>query len=231
MTPNLYEPAPDRPGGEEHTLAHEDIREILAGKWDDGTRPKDVYGLFVSKDPKAYIPVLIEGLGSDAARVRNGCAEVVSLLSEDSPELLYPYAELFLANLDSRDKVVRWEAVCTLGNLAPVDRDRKIVPAIERIARNLGDESIVLQGHSVRALGKIAKANPDKAPAILDALLGSTRFFPGNRLGYIVEAMEYFFGIEAVAPRVRDFVERQTHSDEGVVASKARKMLKRIQRM
>jgi hypothetical protein len=210
-------------------LARDDIHNLLAGKWEDGTRPKDLYGLYVSKDPNAYIPVLIEGLRSEVARIRNGCAEIASLLSEHSPELLYSEVELFIANLDSKEKVVRWEAVCTLGNLASVDRERRIVPAIDRIARNLGDESIVLQGHSVRALGKIARANPDKAPAILDALLGSTRFFPGNRVGFVVEAMEYFLGQDALVPRIREFVEGQTRSEESVVAGKARRTLRRIQ--
>ena len=212
------------------TLGRDDIYKLLAGKWEDGTRPKDVYGLYVSKEPKAYLPVLLKGLRSDVARVRNGCAELVSLLSEHSPELLYPHVELFMVNLDSKEKILKWEAVCTLGNLASVDRGRKIIPAIDRIARNLGDESIVLQVHSVRALGKIARANPDKAPAILDALLGSTRFFPGNCVGFVVEAMEYFLGQDALVPRIREFVEGQTHSEVGVVAGKARRMLKRIQK-
>jgi len=81
----------------------------------------------------------------------------------------------------------------------------------------------------VRALGKIARADPDRAPAILDALLGSTRFFPGNRVGFVVEAMEYFLGQDALVPRAREFVEGQASSEESVVAAKARRMLKRIQ--
>lgn len=205
-----------------------DIHQLLAGKWEDGTRPKDVYGLYVSKTPEAYLDTILRGFQSPEARVRAGCTILASLLSEDRPLLLYPFVNLFLNNLDSKEPVTRWEAVCTVGNLAGVDKQHRIPAAAKRIIPNLRDESIVLQGHSVRALGKIARANPEKGAELLDALISAADAFPGNRIGFVIEAMEYFLEAKPLLPKVRAFVEPYLKSNVNVVVAKAKKMLKRI---
>lgn len=152
-----------------------------------------------------------------------------SLVSVGRPStLLYPFVDHFLDNLDTDEPVVRWEAVCTLGNLATVDKQHKISVAVPRITPNLRDKSIVLQGHSVRALAKIARANPEKGAEILNALIGAADAFPGNRVGFAVEAMEYFLEAKPLLPKVRAFVESHRRSDIHVVAAKARKLLKRM---
>jgi len=206
-----------------------DIHRLLAGKWEDGTRPKDVYALYVSKTPEAYLDTIINGFLSPEARVRDGCTILASLLSEDRPALLYPFVDLFLNNLDSKEPVTRWEAVCTVGNLASVDKQQKIPAAAKRIIPYLRDKSIVLQGHSVRALGKIAHANPEMGAELLDAVVSADDAFPGNRVGFVIEAMEYFLEAKPLLPKVRAFVEPYLKSDVNVVAAKAKKLLKRIQ--
>ena len=205
-----------------------DILGILSGKWEDGTRPKDVYKLYVSKEPADYVMAIVEGLSSTERRVQNGSAEVASYLSETNPEMLYPHLQLFLRNLKAKEPVIRWEAVCTLGNLASVDSEEVIPGYIDAIMPYLEDKSIVLQGHTVRALAKIAKVFPDTAPGILESLIGVIDYYPGNRVGFIVEAMEFFKDYENLQPKVKEFVEPYIDSDMKVVARKARRTSKRL---
>jgi hypothetical protein len=205
-----------------------DIHRVLAGKWEDGTRPKDLYKMHISEDPSVYLNDIIKGFGFEKRRVQSGCAELASLLSEDAPDLLYPNVELFVSNLEAKAPVLRWEAVCTLGNISSVDKLEKTPKLIERFTDFLSDESIVLQGHSVRALTKIAKAFPETAPDILEALLSHTKYFPGNRIGFIVEAMEPFVGNPEFAARVKRFVEPFLESDSRSVVKKARKVMKTL---
>ena len=56
------------------------LHQTLAGKWEDGTRPKDLYAEHVSKRPKTYLKQLLAGLSAGERRVENGCAELCSLL-------------------------------------------------------------------------------------------------------------------------------------------------------
>ncbi|MFX1562044.1 MAG: hypothetical protein ACFFDP_01920 [Promethearchaeota archaeon] len=205
-----------------------DIHQILSGKWEDGTRPIDIYNLYISKNPQSYLEQLIGGLQSTNSRIRNGCAELTSLLSENRPDLLYPHIDLFLRNLTAKEKVLLWEAVCTLGNLAKVDRDQKTAAAIDSMIGFLKNKSIVLQVHSLRALGKIAKAQSDKAVTILDAILEVTEFFPGNRVGFIIEVMDYFLERKELLPKVKELIEKYLDSEIKVVARKANQIYKRL---
>jgi hypothetical protein len=202
---------------------------VLDRKWEDGTRPKDLFAAHVAPDPAAYVPDLVAGLDAKSARVRNGCAELCSLLAESRPELLYPHLAKFQARLDSRDKAVRWEAVCTTGSLAAVDRAGLTRASVAPIGRHLADESIVLQGHAVRALSKLAKAFPDLAPVILRQLIAAELRFPGTRVGYLVEAMAAFDGEPALRARAAKFLEGFVESDLGPVRTKARRSLKVLQ--
>ncbi len=205
-----------------------DIHRVLAGKWDDGTRPKDLYTVHISEKPSVYLNDVIQGLESEERRVQSGCAELASLLSEDVPDLLYPHVEMFISNLEAKAPVLRWEAVCTLGNISSVDTLEKTPKLIQRFTEFLSDESIVLQGHSVRALTKIAKAFPETSSDIFEALLSHTEYFPGNRIGFIVEAMEPFSGNPQFAARVKRFVEPFLESGIKSVVKRARKVMKSL---
>ncbi|MFX1265526.1 MAG: hypothetical protein ACFFH0_09110 [Promethearchaeota archaeon] len=205
-----------------------DIHRTLAGKWEDGTRPKDLYKMYILEDPSAYLDDIIQGLGSEERRVQSGCAELASLLSEDVPDLLYPHVELFVSNLEAKAPVLRWEAVCTLGNIASVDNLEKTPKQIGKFTKFLSDKSIVLQGHSVRALTKIARAFPEVDSDVLEALLSHTEKFPGNRIGFIIEAMEPFASNPEFETRVKEFVEPFLESEIKSVVKKARKVMKSL---
>lgn len=205
-----------------------DLLAVLAGPWGDGTRPKDLFKLHVSKRPERFVSDILAGLASKERRVQGGSAELASLVSEARPDLLYPHVDLFLENLTAKAPILRWEAVCTLGNLASVDEQNKIGPRIEGIISCLSHESIVLQGHAVRALGKLARAKPKLGPKALDALIGAQENFPGNRIGFVVETMPAFAANPKLRTKAREFVETWTTSEVKVVASKARKAMKAL---
>ncbi len=205
-----------------------DIHASLDGKWEDGTRPKDLFAEHIRKRPEKHVAAIVSGLGSGNRRVENGCAELASLLSEERPELLYPHVELFIAGLGSREKVIRWEAVCTLGNLAAVDDAKRVPPQIPILGGFLRDKSVVLQGHAVRALAKIALAHPAGADRIFRVLIGAVDAFPGNKVGFVIEAAERFLELGGFEDRVRRFVEPYVESDVAVVARKAGKVLRAL---
>jgi hypothetical protein len=203
-----------------------DIHASLAGKWEDGTRPKDLYARHVREQPEQYVGAIVSGLGSGSRRVENGCAELASLLSAEAPQLLYPHVDLFIGNLGSGEKVLRWEAVCTLGNLAAIDRAGKLPPQLPILISFLRDESIVLAGHAVRALAKVAVAHPREAGRVFEALVGAADAFRGNRVGFVIEALEPFVALGGFDDRARCFVAPYARSEINVVARKAGKVLR-----
>jgi hypothetical protein len=52
--------------------------------------------------------------------------------------------------------------------------------------------------------------------------------FSGNRVGFVIEAMEYFIAYENLRPKIREFVEPYVDIDVKVVARKAKKILRKF---
>jgi hypothetical protein len=173
---------------------------------------------------------ILDGLRSGKRRVENGCAQLASLLSEAEPALLYPHLQVFSDNLSSKEPVLRWEAACTLGNLAAADTQRKLVACIPGLTKLLSDKSIVLQGHAVKALAKVARAFPDEGRGILEEFLKARSKFPGNGLGYLVDAMEVFVERSDSEKKIRSFLVSCERSEISSVAKRAKRILKLLDR-
>ena len=203
-----------------------DLFDTLRGKWEDGTRPKDLYKQYVSVDPEKYLEQLMTGLDSKEKRIQGGSAQLLSLISEDRPELVAPYIDIFIGDLDAKAPVLRWEATCTLGNLAVVDEEKKIPVVLDRMYPHLEHKSIVLANHTVQALTKIGEHNPDKAEEILDKLIEKSPLFKKTTVGFIIEALARYKEYDELHPKIKAFVESYLESEMKVVAKKARKTLK-----
>lgn len=202
------------------------MHEILRGKWGDGTRPKDLYEKYILVNPEKFLGQLISGLDSDEKRIQSGSAELMALLSEERPELVGPYMDKFIDNLDAKAPVLRWEATCTLGNLAGVDSGKKIPALLDRIYPQLEHKSIVLANHTVQALSKIGVHNPEKADEILDKLIEKSSLFKKTTVGFIIEAVARYKDYKELHPKIKAFVEPFTESEMKVVSRKAKKTLK-----
>ncbi len=205
-----------------------DLFETLRGKWGDGTRPKDLYDQVVSVEPEKYVEQLLTGLKSKEKRVQSGSAQLFALISEDNPELVAPYIDTFIGDLDAKAPVLRWEATCTLGNLAVVDEEKKIPAVLDRMYPHLEHKSIVLANHTVQALTKIGKHNPDKAEEILDQLIEKAGLFKKTTVGFIIEALTRYEKYEELHPKIKAFIEPYLESEMKVVAKKAKRTLKTL---
>lgn len=207
-----------------------DLLRLLEGQWQDGVRPADLYAKHVAKRPAAYVEMILAGLASKNKRVQGGCAELASRLSADHPDALYRHVELFLRNLEAKAPILRWEAACTLGNLAAVDDDGLVADHVADLIGLLSDKSIVLQGHAVRALAKVARRHPELASRIWKALLAAEPHFPGTRVGYLIEAAEAFVDHDALVQTIRPFVTRLAADDRPSITRKASKVLRQLER-
>ena len=117
------------------------------------------------------IPILIKGVSSSQAAVRYGCAKVLMDLSEGYPEKLYPYMDYFVNLLDSKYRILTWNAMAIIANLTKVDTDKKFDAIFERYFSFLNDEYMVTVANVVGHSGKIALAKPYLTDKITNELL------------------------------------------------------------
>jgi len=56
------------------------------------------------------LPEILNGVTSSKAAIRYGCAKVLMDLSEECPEELYQYMDSFIELLDSKYRILTWNA-------------------------------------------------------------------------------------------------------------------------
>ena len=71
------------------------------------------------------LSIVVEGVSSPKARVRYGCAKVLVDLSAAHPEELYSRMSFFVTLLNSKYRILVWNAMATIANLCKVDVDKK----------------------------------------------------------------------------------------------------------
>jgi hypothetical protein len=106
------------------------------------------------------LPELLNGISSSKAAIRYGCAHILMDLSEEYPEKLYPYMDSFINLLDSKHRILTWNAMAIIANLTRVDKDKKFDAIFDKYYDFLNDEYMVTVANVVGHSGKIALAKP-----------------------------------------------------------------------
>lgn len=123
------------------------------------------------KQDNNLLQKVINGTTSSKAGIRYGCAKVLMDLSEENPKLLYPYMDDFIDLLDSKYRILTWNAMAIIANLTKVDIDRKFDAIFDKYYGFIDDEYMVTVANVVGHSGKIALAKPYLIERITNELL------------------------------------------------------------
>jgi hypothetical protein len=184
------------------------------------------------------IPEVISGVSSPKAAIRYGCAKVLMDLSEEQPEKLYPYMDSFTALLDSKYRILVWNAMAMIANLAKVDRGKKFDKLFDKYYGFLNDPYMVTVANVVGNSCKIALAKPYLVQKIANELLkieniATTPHLTAECKRVITEkAIEYFdvfFDRIEAKDEVLSFVKRNKNSSRKSLKTQAENFLKKWQ--
>jgi len=184
------------------------------------------------------LAVLFQGTGSSKAAVRYGCAKVLMDLSEDYPEKLYPYWNELTALLDSKYRILTWNAMAIIANLAKVDKQYKLNTIFDKYYSFLNNDYMVTVANVVGNSAKIALAKPKLIPRITAKLLGVENISVTPHLTEeckrviaekALDTFDLFFDKieENEKKKVLSYVERQLGSPRKTLRAKAAQFLKK----
>jgi hypothetical protein len=92
-------------------------------------------------------------------------------LSEEHPEKLYLHMDSFINLLDSKYRILTWNAMAIIANLAKVDADKKFDAIFDKYYSFLDDAYMVTVANVVGNSAKIALAKPYLNQKITNELL------------------------------------------------------------
>lgn len=208
--------------------------ELLA-KLADKSLTKDDLRQKVEQD-FSLLPILLNGVSSPKAAIRYGCAKVLMDLSAEYPEKLYPHMDTFVELLDSKYRILTWNAMAIIANLAKIDRDQKFDAVFDKYYSFLDNEYMVTVANVVGYSGKIASSKPYLIPKITEKLLtveniSLTMHLTEECKRVIAEqaigSFDLFFDKIKQKEKVFSFVERQLNSSRRTLRIQAENFLKK----
>jgi len=186
--------------------------------------PKD-YAKKIIKKPD-LIKQYLEGFLSKNETYRYNCFKVIFIVSEENPDILYPYWEFFENHLRSKNNYHKMSAVLIIANLTSVDKEKKFERLFDEFYGYLKSEKTIISIYIVKSSGKIAKSKPHLINKITKILLNIEKIHPGKQIELVKSAViesfsDYFKKIEN-KKEVIAFVKKQTNSS----SPKTRKIAK-----
>jgi hypothetical protein len=179
------------------------------------------------------IDALFEGLGSKTARVKYGSAKVLKRVSEQAPELLYPWWDSFMRLLEDENAFLRWGAAQILGNLAAVDREDKLEAVLDRFFAPISGPEMIGAANAIAAGASMALAKPHLADRIAKEILKVERASYQRpechnvAMGHAIKSFDRFFRHVKNQRSVVAFVTRQLDNPRPATRKKAERFLKR----
>ena len=207
----------------------------MLSKLADKSLTKDKLRQKVKQD-FSLLPKLLSGVSSPKAVVRYGCAKILMDLSAEYPDKLYPYMDAFVALLDSKYRILTWNAIAIIADLSRVDKEKKFDAIFDKYYGFLNDEYLVTVANAVGNSGKIALAKPYLIPKITEKLLTVENVALTPHLTeeckrviaeQAVETFDLFFDKVTQKAKVFAFVERQLNSSRKTLKLKAENFLKK----
>ena len=184
----------------------------------------------------SLLPMLLNGVASQKATIRYGCAKILLDLSADYPAKLYPHMDTFVALLGGKYRILTWNAMAILANLAQVDKKQKFEAIFDRYYSYLNDQYLVTVANVVGNSGKIALAKPHLIPKITENLLKVENLSVTPHLTdeckrviaqAAIKSFDVFFDQVVQKEKVLAFVERQLNTSRRSLRIQAESFLKK----
>ena len=173
-------------------------------------------------------------LQSDSAEVKYCCAKNLIAIAKENPGRLYPYMDTFVKLLDGDNNVLKWTAIIIIGNLARVDKEKKVDRLIGRLVGFLNAGKLITANNATMALAGIAIAKPQYQKQITEALLKVEHYDYDTdecrniAIGKVIEAVGLYPSQVKGKKAVIEFARRQTKNTRNSTKKKAERFLKKL---
>jgi HEAT repeat protein len=136
-----------------------DILEVLAS--DKSHKEQVAVMARMALASRKSLAQLFSVLRTGNAVEKGTAAEVMKFVSQEKPEIMLPYVDALIGNIDDTVPRVRWGCPEAIGNIAK-KYPQEVEGAIPKLRKNLNDESTVVRWCAAYALSEIAMNHSGK---------------------------------------------------------------------
>ncbi|WP_048600771.1 hypothetical protein [Rubeoparvulum massiliense] len=179
----------------------------------------------------SHIAEIADHIGNQNHKIGADCAEVMTMIAEEQPELISSYAPTLLDHLKHKKSNVRWECAHALALTAHTIGDLLLgkLDDFLRIIEN--DDSIVVRDYITDILTNLAKIGEAEAkavyPYLTQALVAHNRRHAGHAIDGLIHIASITDSFDADIIRL---IEPSLMAEKKAVAGKANKLIKLIEK-
>jgi hypothetical protein len=201
----------------------EDILDTLASN----KEPDLAQAVEIALADGEFLGEILKGLSAKKETYRYNCYKVLSRISSESPQALYPEWDYFVEFLESQNSYHRMAAANIIANLVKADTENRFEAVFDQYFGLLDDKSMITAIYTAQNAGNIAAAKGHLRDKITERLLDIDKtHFPQDRRDLIkagaIESFEELFTASPHRDRILAFVREQL----GCRSPKTRKLAK-----
>ena len=192
---------------------------------------------FAIENPDS-IEKLIEGITADKGSIRFGYEKVLRLISEQRPDLIYPYFDVFKKLSVCDNSFLKWGAIMTIANLAAADTENKFDEIFEQYYSPVKGPVMVTAANIIGGTAKIIRAKPYLTDKIINEILKVEKgryemhgeLSPECRnvaIGHAIDTFDSIYDEIENKEIIVKFVKKQLKNTREKVAKKAERFLKK----
>ncbi|MDW7656845.1 MAG: hypothetical protein SCM11_06690 [Bacillota bacterium] len=185
----------------------------------------------------AIINSLFEIVLTETSSIKYACTKIIRMVSEQKPELIYPYFEDIVKWLHHKNSFIKWDGILVLSNLAAVDCEDKFGGIYQDYLSLIQDSQMITAANVVGNAWKIVRAKPELETYITRKLLEVPKIIYMNKdepspecnyivCGQVLECFEHYFDYSGDQAAMINFAEGQMSSRRKAVAKIAEKFLR-----
>ncbi|MBF7095907.1 hypothetical protein [Alkalibacter mobilis] len=210
-------------------------KEILINR----LKAKPDLNLFVVEtiENTTILNTLFEIVSTETSTIKYVCTKIIRMVSEQKPELVYPYFEEISEWLQHKNSFIKWDGILILSNLSAIDVEDKFGAIYQDYFALIQDPQMITAANVIGNAWKIVLAKPELESDITRRLLEVPKIIylskgkPSSECnsivcGQVLECFEHYFDVSENQSAMIDFAERQLGSRRKAVAKIAEKFLR-----
>jgi len=176
---------------------------------------------------------LISGIKEDNARIKYGCTNTLIIISEKTPELVYPHFDIFKDYLNSKNKFIKWSAILIIANVTKSDNKNKFDAIFNLYFSDITGPVMITAANIIKGAAIIAKSKPYLTKNITNKLLKiknasyQTDECLNIIIGHTISSFDKFFILIDNKKEVLDFVRLHINNSRKPTRNKAEKFIKK----
>lgn len=123
-----------------------------------------------AEENTAGIKEIVDGLHNSNTKIAADCIKILSEVGQRKPELICPYAALFIELLQSKHNRMVWGAMTALSTIAHL-KPTELYEQRATIFHTYEKGSVITRDHSISVFAELAKASEEYEPVMFRTII------------------------------------------------------------